>query len=201
MPLRCARLWSLAWEADSLTVLTEGRFEMGIGTDRPGIEDELRELGLPVVTPGRRLSQVRDTVTSLRELDGPELHTPVVMAVRGPKDRALAGRPGGYGHVPMPRNARAETMRLAAEFRALRDLEPACHVAVVGDAVSPFMTHPHSDPAALRAADSLLVFPHDPTAATEEILRRREEGGFSYIVVGANAADVLAPVAAELTGH
>jgi hypothetical protein len=30
---------------------------------------------------------------------------------------------------------------------------------------------------------------------------RREEGGFSYIVVGANAADALAPVVAELTGH
>jgi alkanesulfonate monooxygenase SsuD/methylene tetrahydromethanopterin reductase-like flavin-dependent oxidoreductase (luciferase family) len=96
-PLR--RPWSLAWEAHSLSVLTEGRFEMGIGTGRPGIEDELRELGLPVVTPGRRLSQVRDTVTSLRELDGPDLHTPVVMAVRGPKAQALAGRPGGYGHV------------------------------------------------------------------------------------------------------
>jgi alkanesulfonate monooxygenase SsuD/methylene tetrahydromethanopterin reductase-like flavin-dependent oxidoreductase (luciferase family) len=62
--------WSLAWEAHSLSVLTEGRFEMGIGTGRPGIEDELRELGLPVVTPGQRLSQVRDAVTSLRELDG-----------------------------------------------------------------------------------------------------------------------------------
>ena len=38
-----------------------------------------------MVTPSQRLSQVRDTVTSLRELDGPDLHTPVVMAVRGPK--------------------------------------------------------------------------------------------------------------------
>src|SRR5437667_11299700 len=82
--------WSLAWEAHSLSVLTEGRFELGIGTGRPGIEDELRELGLPVVTPGRRLSQVRDAVTSLRELDGSDLHTPVVMAVRGPKAQALA---------------------------------------------------------------------------------------------------------------
>ena len=84
-PLRMP--WSMAWEAHSLSVLTEGRFEMGIGTGRPGIEDELRELGLPVVTPGQRLSQVRDTVTSLRELDGPDLYTPVVMAVRGPKAR------------------------------------------------------------------------------------------------------------------
>src|SRR5256886_14661308 len=87
-PVRPA--WTTAWEAHSLSVLTEGRFEMGIGTGRPGIEDELRQLGLPVVTPGERLSQVRDAVTSLRDLDGPDFQTPVVMAVRGPKARALA---------------------------------------------------------------------------------------------------------------
>src|SRR5262249_25758310 len=169
---------SLAWEAHSLSVLTEGRFEMGIATGRPGIEDELRELGLPVVTPGQRLSQVRDTVTSLRKLDGPDLHTPVVMAVRGPKAQALAADLADtVRFFAMPGDSRAEIMRLAAGFRALRDLELALHVAVVGDAVSPFMTRPDTDPAALRAADSLLVLPRDPTAATEEILRRRAEGG------------------------
>ena len=42
-PLRPA--WRTAWEAHSLSVLTEGRFELGIGTGRPGIEDELREQG------------------------------------------------------------------------------------------------------------------------------------------------------------
>src|SRR5579885_2301757 len=87
-PLRTPR--SMAWEAHSLSVLTEGRFEMGIGAGRPGIEDELRELGLPVVTPGERLAQVRQTVGALRELDGPTLRTPGVMAVRGPMARALA---------------------------------------------------------------------------------------------------------------
>jgi alkanesulfonate monooxygenase SsuD/methylene tetrahydromethanopterin reductase-like flavin-dependent oxidoreductase (luciferase family) len=194
--------WSLAWEAHSLSMLTEGRFEMGIGTGRPGIEDELRGLGLPMLTPGRRLSQVRDTVMSIRELDGPDVHTPVVMAVRGPKAQVLAADLADtVTFATMPGDPRAEIMRLAAEFRALRDLELACHVAVVGDAVSPFMAPPDTDPAALRAADSLLVLPHEPTAATEEILRRREEGGFSYIVVGANAADALVPVVAELSGQ
>jgi alkanesulfonate monooxygenase SsuD/methylene tetrahydromethanopterin reductase-like flavin-dependent oxidoreductase (luciferase family) len=154
------------------------------------------------VTPGQRLSQVRDTVTSLRELDGPDLHTPVVMAVRGPKAQALAADLADTVTIgAFPGDSRAEIMRLAAEFRALRDLELAHHVAVVGDTVSPYMAPPDTDPAALRAADSLLVLPSDPTAATEEILRRREEGGFSYIVVGANAVDALAPVVAELTGH
>src|SRR3954453_10828496 len=87
-PLRAA--WSTAWEAHSLSVLTDGRFEMGIGTGRPGIEEELRELGLPVIAPSERLTHVRETVTALRKLDGPDLYTPVVMAVRGPKAQALA---------------------------------------------------------------------------------------------------------------
>jgi len=200
-PLRMP--WSMAWEAHSLSVLTEGRFEMGIGTGRPGIEDELRQLGLPVVTPGERLSQVRDAVTSLRDLDGPDFHTPVVMAVRGPKARALAvDLADTVTFAAMPGDdSRAGIMRMAADFRAIRDVELALHVPVVGDTVSPFMASPDTDPAALRAADSLLVLPSDPTAATEEVLRRREEGGFSYIVVGANAADALAPVVAELAGH
>ena len=47
-PVRPA--WITAWEAHSLSVLTDGRFEMGIGTGRPGIADQLRELGLPVTS-------------------------------------------------------------------------------------------------------------------------------------------------------
>src|SRR6266536_3247425 len=118
-PLRTT--WSMAWEAHSLSVLTEGRFEMGIGTGRPGIEDELRQLGLPVVTPGERLSQVRDTVTSLRELDGPDLYTPVVMAVRGPKVRALAvDLADTVTFAAMPGDSRAGILRMAADFRAIR---------------------------------------------------------------------------------
>src|SRR5215831_10700504 len=82
--------WNTAWEAHSLSVLTDGRFEMGIGTGRPGIEDQLRELGLPLVPASQRLAQVREIVATLRDLDGPDLHTPVAMAVRGPKAQALA---------------------------------------------------------------------------------------------------------------
>ncbi len=194
--------WSLAWEAHSLSVLTEGRFEMGIGTGRPGIEDELRQLGLPVVTPGERLSQVRDAITSLRDLDGPDLNTPVVMAVRGPKARAMAADLADtVTFASTPGESRAEIMRLAADFRAIRDVELALHVPVVGNAVAPFMAPPDTDPAALRAADSLLALPGDRAAAIEEVLRRREEGGFSYFVVGANAAETLAPVVAGLTGQ
>jgi alkanesulfonate monooxygenase SsuD/methylene tetrahydromethanopterin reductase-like flavin-dependent oxidoreductase (luciferase family) len=199
-PLRPA--WNTAWEAHSLSVLTDGRFEMGVGTGRPGIEDELRELGLPVVPPGERLAQVRETVTALRNLDGPGLHTPVVMAVRGPKAQALAADVADTVTFALaPDESRAEVTRLARDFRAIRDLELALHVPVIGDSVAPFMAPPSTDPAALRAVDSLAILPADPGAAAEEIQRRREEIGFSYFVFGADFADALAPVVAELAGH
>ena len=194
--------WMMAWEAHSLSVLTDGRFEMGIGTGRPGIEDELRERGLPVLPPRERLAQVRETVTALRDLDGPDLHTPVVMAARGPHALALAADLADTVNVaPMPGESRAEAARLARDFRAIRDVELALHVPVIGDTVAPFMAPPDTDPAALRAADSLAVLPDHPAAAAEEIQRRREEIGFSYFVFGADFADTLAPVVAELAGH
>jgi alkanesulfonate monooxygenase SsuD/methylene tetrahydromethanopterin reductase-like flavin-dependent oxidoreductase (luciferase family) len=199
-PLRPA--WSAAWEAHSLSVLTDGRFEMGIGTGRPGIEDELRELEMPVVPPGERLAQVRDAVTALRALDGPDLHTPVVMAVRGPKAQALAAELADtVTFALLPAEPRADVERLVRGFRTTRDVELALHVPVIGDAVAPFMAPPDTDAAALRAADSLAILPDDPVAAAEEVHRRREEIGFSYFVVGADVAGALAPVVAELAGH
>ena len=39
------------------------------------------------------------------------------------------------------------------------------------------------------------------TVTAEEIQRRREEIGFSYVVVGASFADALASVVAELAGR
>jgi alkanesulfonate monooxygenase SsuD/methylene tetrahydromethanopterin reductase-like flavin-dependent oxidoreductase (luciferase family) len=199
-PLRPA--WSTAWEAHSLTELTDGRFDLGIGTGRPGIQDLARELGEAPITPGERVTRIRDTVTALRDLDGPDRHTPVVMAVRGPKARALAAEVADMVTFAMTPDDRREVVEeLVRDFRAIRDIPLALHVSVVDDTVAPFMAGPDTDPAVLRAADSLAILPADPGAAAEELQRRRAESGFSYVVIGSNAADVLAPVVAQLTGN
>jgi alkanesulfonate monooxygenase SsuD/methylene tetrahydromethanopterin reductase-like flavin-dependent oxidoreductase (luciferase family) len=198
-PLRPA--WSTAWEAHSLSVLTEGRFEMGVGTGRPGIEDELRDRGMPVVPPSERLTQVREAVSMLRELDGRAPYTPVVMAVHGPKAQALAADIADtVTFALMPGEPRADVERRVRDFHPIRDVELSQHVAVIGNGVAPFMASPDTDPAALRAADSLEILPDDPGAAAEEIQRRREELGFSYFVFGAEVSDSLAPVVAKLAG-
>lgn len=196
-PLRSAPM--TAWEAHSLTQVTEGRFDLGLGTGRPGIEDLVAELDLPPTTPGQRLDRIRDTVTELRTLDGTDRHTPVVLAVRGPKARALAAEVADFATiVTPPGDRREEAEQVIRELRALRDIPLAAHVSVVGDTVSDYMTGPGTDPAALRAVDSLAILPADPSAAIEELHRRREECGFSYVVIGSESLEAFAPVVAQL---
>lgn len=191
--------WSTAWEAHSLSVLTEGRFEMGIGAGRPGIEVEL---GLPAVSQAERRTRMRETVAALRRFNGPDLHTPVVMAVSGPKSQELALEVAdGITFVLSLETDRVDIANRVRDFPKDRDIELGLHVAAVADGVAPFMAAPNLDTAALRAADSLLILPSDPAAAAEEIQRRREEIGFSYFVIGADFADTLAPVVAKLAGQ
>ena len=199
--------WVAAWEAHSLSVLTDGKFELGLGGGRPGIEDELRTLHVPVAGPGERLAQIRETVAALRELEaaGGGGRTPVVMAVAGPKAQALAAELADTVTFALPPGVSRERItRMVREFRATyadRDLELSQHVAVVGDGIAPFMASvADTDPAALHAEDSLVVLPDDPSAAAEEIQRRREELGFSYVVFGTDFAETLAPVVARLAG-
>ena len=79
-----------------------------------------------------------------------------------------------HGDVRRPSSdTRADLSRLATNLRAVRDVDLALHVAVVGDDIAPFMTSVRdTDPAALREADSRAILPDDPAAATEEIQRR-----------------------------
>jgi alkanesulfonate monooxygenase SsuD/methylene tetrahydromethanopterin reductase-like flavin-dependent oxidoreductase (luciferase family) len=202
-PVRPA--WTTAWEAHSLSVLTGGRFEMGIGTGRPGLSDQLRQLGLPTVPANRRSEQVRAVVAALRELDGPDLHTQVVMAVGGPQAQRLATEVADTVNFVMPqtepRAVTAQRVRAFEQGLDGRDVEFALHVPVIGDGVAPFMASPDTDPVAVREADALAFLPGEPAAAAEEIYRRREETGFSYFVFGADVAGPLAPVVAELTGR
>ncbi len=158
---------------------------------------------MPVVPPAQRLAQVRETVATLRDLDGTDRHTPLMMAVGGPKGRALAAEVADTVTLEgLLSQTRAEVAGLAREVCAVREIEVALHVPVVGDTVAPFMASVRdTDPAALREADSLAALPEDPAAAAEEIQRRREEIGYSYFVFGAGVANVLAPTVASLAGR
>jgi alkanesulfonate monooxygenase SsuD/methylene tetrahydromethanopterin reductase-like flavin-dependent oxidoreductase (luciferase family) len=203
-PLRTPR--QAAWEAHSLSVLTGGRFEMGIGTGHDRVPQGAAELGMPYGTASERRDQVKQTVAHLRELDG-EQHTPVLMAAAGPKALALAAEIADIVTLAGgPFATRDEFAAMAAGLRATSgaradEIELAMNIFVVGDEVPPWVRgFIGADAEALIAADSLTMLRGDLDAMVDELQRRREAFGTSYISVNAAFYEQLAPVVERLTG-
>ena len=205
-PLRPPRM--TAREAHTLSLLTDGRFDMGIGSGRPGMEASLAQLGLEMPSPAARLAQVAATIDALRELDGPDRHTPVLMAAAGPRALAMAAEKADIVTLATgPLTPRAEAARLAADLRARlaghgRDAELVMNLVAVGDTLpATIEAMTGADAATLIAADSLALLRGDTQARIDELQRRRDEFGASYVGVNAQFMDELAPAVAALTGR
>ncbi|HKC29129.1 MAG TPA: LLM class flavin-dependent oxidoreductase [Jatrophihabitans sp.] len=204
-PLRPPR--TLAWEAHSLAVMTDGRFEMGIGTGRPDFADTVRSLGLPWGSAQERLAQVSAAIDHLRQLDG-AAHTPVLIAARSPQARQLAAEQADIVSLAVGALAgRDEVARLTADIRARAgaragDIEFATNLFAVGDELPAGAERALGASAAeLTASDSLALLRGTTQDMVDELQRRREEFGFSYVLAGQDAMEQLAPVVELLTGR
>jgi alkanesulfonate monooxygenase SsuD/methylene tetrahydromethanopterin reductase-like flavin-dependent oxidoreductase (luciferase family) len=201
-PLRAPRL--AAWDAHTLSLLTGGRFELGVGTGRPEVaEQSVRLLGQPETTASQRLALAEQTIDDLRALDG-QRHTPVLMAAAGPKARAVAAAKADI--VTLAVTSREEVARLAAEVRAAAgdrasQIEFAMPLFVVGDE-APAWTRQflQADMATLIAQDSLMILRGSPRQMADELQRRRDDLGTSYVSVNAAFVEQLAPVVELLAG-
>jgi alkanesulfonate monooxygenase SsuD/methylene tetrahydromethanopterin reductase-like flavin-dependent oxidoreductase (luciferase family) len=205
-PLRHPRL--AAWEAHSLSVLTGGRFDMGIGTGRPEVAEQAVELfGQPRTTPAQRLAQVEQTIDCLHELDG-DRHTPVLVATGGPRARALAAAKADIVAVAAgPLASRQDIVRAVGELREAAgqradQIELQANLFVVGDEMPEWTTRfLGADAATLIAHDSLVMLRGEtPRRMADELQRRREAFGVSYISVNVAFMEQMVPVADLLAG-
>ncbi|MEJ8280712.1 LLM class flavin-dependent oxidoreductase [Pseudonocardia spirodelae] len=201
-PLRAPGL--LAWEARSMAALTGGRFELGLGTGRPDARADAERLGVAWGTGPQRLDAVRATVAALRagEAAAGAARTPVLVAASGP--RALAAAAADADTVVLAARPTASRDRVGAMAAALRghDVEIATNLFAVGDDLPP-LTARWAGPDGER----LLREPGCParlrgsvTGMADELRRRRDEWGLSYVAVGERYAPALAPVVAALAG-
>jgi len=190
-----------------MSVLTGGRFELGIGTGRPEVRQSAQELGLRYGSAAERLAQVGQTIDRLRELDGPA-HTPVLMAAGGPKARALAATKADIiTFATGPLTTRDEIAQMVNEVREhagerAEQIELAMNLFVVGEQIPPRTEQfIGANAATLIAHDSLTMLRGSTIQMTDELQRRRDRLGVSYVSVNAAFCEQLAPVVELLTGR
>jgi probable F420-dependent oxidoreductase len=202
-PLRTPR--AAAWEAHSLSLLTEGRFELGLGTGIPAMREQAAEIGLPYGSGPQRLEQVAETVDHLRKLDG-DAHTPVMIAAGGPKARAVAAAKAdivALAHGPLA--TRDEVRAHVDEIREAagdRDIEFSINIFVVGEQVPPWIQNfIGADAPTLIEHDSLTMLRGSVDDMAEELERRREQLGVSYVTVNSAFYQEFAPLVERLRGR
>ena len=205
-PLRPSAL--TAWEAHSMSLLTGGRFEFGIGTGHPGnVRQAVEVIGMQETTAVQRLAEVERSIDRLRELDG-DRHTPVLMAVSGRKALAMAAAKADIVTVAIgPLGTRADMARLTGVLRSAAgprasSLELLLNVFVVGDHVPAWMEQfLGADAATLIAHDSLTMLRGNAQEIADELQRRRDAFGTSYVAVNSDFIEQFAPVVELLAGH
>jgi probable F420-dependent oxidoreductase len=204
-PLRAPR--AAAWEGHSLSVLTGGRFEFGIGTGRPEAQRFAEALGRTWGSAGERLREVAESIEQLRELDG-DRHTPVLVAAGGPKALALAGRSADIVTLAAPPLAgRDHLAGMAAQLREAAgdragDVEIGMSLFAVGDELPPWTRRFIGvDHATLVAHDSQTLVRGTPAEMADELQRRRDAYGVSYVSVNGAFLEQFAPVVERLSGR
>ncbi|HEY2296186.1 MAG TPA: LLM class flavin-dependent oxidoreductase [Jatrophihabitans sp.] len=205
-PLRPPRL--VAWEASSMTRLTGGRFDLGLGTGRPVVAQWVEQLGLPFGSPAQRLEQVRQIIEAVRASDGDQQYTPVVVAASGPRALRLAAEHADVVTLAVgaltPRDTFAQMLATVRDEAGARadEIEFVTSIFVVGDQLPPHAErYIGADLVGLRSAESLVLLEGSPQGMADELLRRRAQLGTSYVTVNAEYLEQFAPVIKILDGR
>lgn len=202
-PLRTPGL--VAAEAESLTLLCQGRVELGLGAGRPDAQEEAARLGLPFASPGERVDRLEATIAAVRQRV-PRVR--VTVAAHGPRMLALAGRTADIVALGAPPFAdESELARMAAQVRQAaadraEEVVLNLNLTAVGDEVPAWLTQRMGVTVeALKEANAAGLLRGTPAEMADTLLRRRETTGISYVCAGADQLDRMAPVVAVLSGH
>ncbi|BCL79833.1 LLM class F420-dependent oxidoreductase [Ktedonobacteria bacterium brp13] len=216
----------LAREAATLDLLSEGRFELGLGA---GVSpDEFQHMGLPFPHAGTRVSHLEETLQLLKLLFTEETvnfsgkhytvtdlkgniklvqqpHPPLLVAGAGERMLKLAAREADIIAIGS---------KISAQGRDPSDPPLEQKIAWIKEAAGPraadlelsqtiYDLEITDSKAALPAQTGGWVVPKRPYSteqAVEFLLEQRERYGFSYLQIQATQMENFAPVVARLVG-
>ena len=180
-------------ESRALQQLSDGRFELGIGTGRPGADDEAARLGMPWGTAAERVAQLETVVTAVREEVKPR--PTVVMAASGAKSLAVAGRVAD--RVAVALGAQATMADLEAGVARVRESAPNVSMSLqafgVGDRVPDYLARQGYSGSELREAGSVVMLPSDPAAIADQAREHAERLGIDEVVIPSEFVREVAP--------
>ncbi|MGY0387190.1 TIGR03621 family F420-dependent LLM class oxidoreductase [Nocardioides sp. WG-D5] len=217
----------VAKESATLAVLSDGRFELGLGAGRPDSERENAMLGLGFDRPGVRVDRLVESIGLIKRLlagetvtvEGPHhraveasvlpygtppQQVPLLVAGGGPRMMRIAGEHADIAALGIPFDAEESAVRAAVDHVRSADRpggipELNMNLMAVGDTVPRYLAG-RLDPAALAAAGAVGVVSGSPAEMADQLRERRERLGVSYILVGDELMEAFAPVVGLLAG-
>jgi probable F420-dependent oxidoreductase len=212
---------TIVWETATLDQLSGGRFELGLGAGRPDADQDARILGVPFGTPGarvRRVGEIIDTVDRLSRdavagTDGLAAFRPVQrprppIMVAGGGDRLLtiAARQADIVavHGDGTDQGLGERVRFVREAAGERfgELELSTNVFSIGDReIPPWLRRFGIDPSRTAGNQNAAVLTGDHPEVIDNLERRRDEFGISYVTINVLTLAEAEPVVARLAGN
>lgn len=188
----------MAYEAETLQQLSDGRFEFGIGGGRPGAERDAAVLGGHFGTPAERLELVERTIELVRANEHPPR---VLVAASKPRMFRLAGRLADTVALGIPPQSTEEDLaRTVAPLRSdFPSLELKLNVTAVAPSAAelpPWLSRltGGGDVRAMAEAGSLVFLTGSAEQIADLLRRRRADYGVSYIGMNVTFMEEFAPV-------
>jgi probable F420-dependent oxidoreductase len=221
----------LAKEAATLDVLSSGRFELGIGVGRPAAAEDNRMLGIPFDSGAVRVARLAESLALIKALlsgqtvtaTGPhysaanaqvsprplqEPRPPILVAAGKRRLLELAAREAdiiALGIPPMePEAGVAERIGWIREAAGTRfdQIELNLNLMAVGQQVPRWIASQMGLTAeGLARSGAIAALTGTVDEMVEGLQRRREKLGISYIAVGDELMEGLAPVVERLAGR
>lgn len=205
-PLRAPAV--AAWEAHTLSILTEGRFELGIGAGLPASVPLLESVGLEVAAPGERIRRIEEIIDRVGALSNGSHRVHITIAAGGATARGLAARVAdtviltGDPYLDVAgHSGLVDGFQEIAGDRA-DQIELLTNLLIVGDGpVDAGVIQARGlDADRLLESNAVSVLRGSVDEMCDELGRRRELLGSSYITVSEPMMEEFAPVVARLSG-
>lgn len=192
-------------EVETLDLLTDQRFELGLGTGRADSAAEAEQLGRPFGSHRERLEQVAEVIAAVKQRFTAKQRPAPKLLLAGVSRRVVELATAEADSLALPVAFHQNEQGLADKITQLRqetgsrfdDLELGTNVLLVGDGPVPEAMRPL---VSSLPADSYTRLSGTPDQLADTLRRRRDATGISYLTISQPYLEAFAPVVDRLAG-